>query len=607
MSFASNFLMRRATAVTLAMGLLLSLFQGIAVMSAPPADASAVGWQIQMMTPGKKTAVAGWTLGTSPVLSYGNPGTTGFQSATASSTGASGRTTFGAAEGAYSAFYNQTGITKVAFVDGSSTSLDPTTHTNYLIYDLVESTGSESFNAILKRLDTYISTCSCQNNDSLWGSASVTNLTAGANGYSGTLSASGGTGFKTSTIGSNTAATPNRFAVYGINRDSDNDQQTLVAYTGDLNTGKADSWRGLDPYQTFWSYWGGDFHSNSSTQRIGTTYVQTTPGVASTASWSGNVYLLAFTPNTDNVAPTFPSAETFSVSENQTTVATVTTSEAATISLFGGADVARFTVTSAGDSATALRFATAPNFEAPADVGANNVYEVVLRALDLASNAGYETITVTVTNANDAPIISSNGGGATATILLTENTSSVTTAQATDEDLGASLSFSISGTDASDFSINSSTGALVFATNPDFEAPADSDSNNSYLIIVAVSDSIATDTQTVTINISNVTEGAQANAPAISGPIYKGVSVNITITIDAPSVVRFFVNGKRIATCKDRVTSGTYPNNVATCAWKPSVMGRQRISATVTPVSNQFTATNSPSVEVFVLKRTTTR
>lgn len=591
----------------LTLGLLLTLLQGIAVISAPTSEAAATGWQIQMRTPGKKPVASAWTLGASDVLAFGNPGTSGFQSATAASTGASGRTTFGAAQGVYSAFYNQTGITKVAFVDGSSSSLDPTTHTNYLIYDLVESTGSESFNAILKRLDTYISTCSCQNNDSLWGSASVTNLTAGTNGYSGTLSASGGTGFRTSTVGGYTAATPNRFAVYGINRDSDNDQQTLVAYTGDLNTGKGDSWRGLDPYQTFWSYWGGDFHSSSATQRIGTTYVQTTPGVATNSAWTGNVYLLAYTPNTDSVAPTFPSAETFSVSENQTTVGTITTSEAATISLFGGADVAKFTVTSAGDSATALRFASEPNFEAPTDVGANNIYEVVLKALDLGDNIGYETITVTVTNSNDAPIISSNGGGASATISLVENTPSVTTAQATDEDSGATLSYSISGTDSGDFAINTSTGALAFASNPDFEAPADSDANNSYLIILAVSDSFVTDTQTVTINISNVTEGAQANTPAISGPIYKGVSVNITITIDAPSVVRFFVNGKRIANCKDRVTSGTYPNNVATCAWKPSVMGRQKISATVTPVSNQFTTTNSPALEVFVLRRTTTR
>ena len=249
---------------------------------------SGVGWQVVMMYPGKKLDSGSWSSSTH-FTAMGSPGTSSFRTATAASTGATGRTGLGDGAGAYQAFFTQTGITKIALVDGSSSSLDPTTHTNHLIYDLVSSSGSESLYDILLRLDTYQSTATLFDaNDSVWGSASVVNHTAGTNGYSGTLTTSGGTGFR-----DNTGTLPGRFCVMGINRDFDNDIQALCAFSGDLQSGKGDSWRGSDPSQTFWSYWGHDFHSNSQTQRIGSS-LQTAPGVATSAAWTGDVYLLAY-------------------------------------------------------------------------------------------------------------------------------------------------------------------------------------------------------------------------------------------------------------------------------------------------------------------------
>lgn len=244
-------------------------------------------WEVLMMFDGKKTGNVDSVMG--------SPGTSTFMTMNETSTGASSRTNIGDGVGLYSAFFNKTNITKIAFIDGSG-GLDPTSNTNYLIYDLVESTGEESINDILKRLDIYQrDSPPFQNNDSIFGTPSVVNFTAGTNGYSGLLSSSGGTGFKTTTNGmpGGTPQIPDKFAVMGINRDSDNDIQALSAFWGNLNTGKGDSWRGDDPQQTFWSYWGNDFHSNSQTQRIGASY-QTSPGVATGAAWTGNVYLVAF-------------------------------------------------------------------------------------------------------------------------------------------------------------------------------------------------------------------------------------------------------------------------------------------------------------------------
>src|SRR4029079_12944516 len=165
-----------------------------------------------------------------------------------------------------------------------------------------------------------------------------------------------------------------------------------------------------------------------------------------------------------------------------------------TLSYFiaGGADAAKFTI----DSTTGvLAFVTAPNFEAPTDANGNNVYDVIVRASDPAGNAPSQAIAVTVTNVNEAPVITSDGGGDTASISLTENSSnSVTTVTAIDPDIGQTLSYSITGgADAAKFIIVG--GQLRFAPEPgqsigfaNFEAPTDANHDNIYDVTVQVSD-----------------------------------------------------------------------------------------------------------------------
>jgi hypothetical protein len=241
-----------------------------------------VTWEILMATSGYKPQTTYYT-------ALGSPGSSTFETITASSTSADNRNYIGDGFGLYNGFFVKKNITKIALVDGSSSSLNPTSHTNYLIYDLVESTGEEAIYDILLRLNNYQkNNASFSRDDSVFGDPSVLNFTAGLNGYSGTLSTSGGTSFK-----SNDGTTPEKFVFMGINRDSDNDIQALCSFSGNLNLGKGDSWRNENPSQTFWSYWGHDFHSDSRTQRIGYSK-QTSPGIATGVTYSGNVYLLAF-------------------------------------------------------------------------------------------------------------------------------------------------------------------------------------------------------------------------------------------------------------------------------------------------------------------------
>lgn len=97
---------------------------------------------------------------------------------------------------------------------------------------------------------------------------------------------------------------------------------------------------------------------------------------------------------------------TRSVIENTTAVTTVVASSAApgamTYAIAGGADAASFTL----DAGTGvLRFVAAPNFEVPADTDADNRYEVTVRATDSVGGIDLQRLTITLTNANEAPAL----------------------------------------------------------------------------------------------------------------------------------------------------------------------------------------------------------
>ncbi|NCC53635.1 MAG: cadherin repeat domain-containing protein, partial [Spartobacteria bacterium] len=132
----------------------------------------------------------------------------------------------------------------------------------------------------------------------------------------------------------------------------------------------------------------------------------------------------------------------------------------------------------------------------------------------IADTAG-NGITVTV---NTAPVITSNGGGATAAVSVAENTTAVTTVTATDADTGQTITYSLNGgTDAAKFNIVGATGVLTFASAPNFENPTDSDTNNTYAVVVQADDGNGgTDFQTITVTVTDVAEssGGDGTTPA---------------------------------------------------------------------------------------------
>ena len=102
--------------------------------------------------------------------------------------------------------------------------------------------------------------------------------------------------------------------------------------------------------------------------------------------------------------------------------------------------------------------------------------------------------------------------GTTTTRSVPENTPSgrnigaPVTATDSDTGIGDELTYSLSGTNASSFSIVSSSGQLQTSAALDFETKA------SYTVVVTATDTAnATDTITVTINVTDVSEGGSNN------------------------------------------------------------------------------------------------
>ena len=154
------------------------------------------------------------------------------------------------------------------------------------------------------------------------------------------------------------------------------------------------------------------------------------------------------------------------------------------------------------DSSGELTFTNPPDFETPNDVGdtaGNNTYVVTVKVEDdgvtgdTTRRSHTHILTVTVTNVNEAPVITTDETTYTA-FGVDENTDTSTiikTYEATDEDADTTLTWSLEGTDLGDFTITENIdghGELRFDNVPNYEDAADADKMNDYDINVKVKD-----------------------------------------------------------------------------------------------------------------------
>ncbi len=132
---------------------------------------------------------------------------------------------------------------------------------------------------------------------------------------------------------------------------------------------------------------------------------------------------------------------------------------------------------------------------------------------------------------NDAPSITSNGGGDAAEISVDENQTQVTNVESSDPDgeteNGGGLTYSLTtnnadaSADNAKFDLDTATGVLTFISAPDFDDPGDSDGQNDYQVEVTVTDSGGlTDSQAITVRVLDVDEippGLTISTDAVDG------------------------------------------------------------------------------------------
>ena len=244
----------------------------------------------------------------------------------------------------------------------------------------------------------------------------------------------------------------------------------------------------------------------------------------------------------NDTTPIFTSGTTATIAEGtafSTTTAVYTATATPDVagdtivwSLSGGGDAGLFNINSSTGAIT-FRNATTPDYES----GRTSYRFDVTATVGTGSTAqmATQTVTLSVTNVNEAPIISTNSGNDITLSVLEGTTTQTPIAKivASDAD-GDSLSYSLSGADAADFSIDAN-GLLKFAASPSFSAPADSGTNNVYNITVTVSDGTGAGalSDTIALTISVLTASG-ATAPTISSGATGSFAENTPFEVTTP-------------------------------------------------------------------------
>ncbi|WP_300442104.1 Ig-like domain-containing protein, partial [Christiangramia sp.] len=173
---------------------------------------------------------------------------------------------------------------------------------------------------------------------------------------------------------------------------------------------------------------------------------------------------------------------------------------------------------------------TEKDFENPADANSDNIYEVTLVATDSDGNTDAEAWSVTVENVAEAvsfsidPIADAN--------IAENSTYTSETPSITGGPIGT-VTYSLSGDDADDFTINTSTGVVSMVAR-DFESPVDADTDNVYEVTITATDSDGNkDSESWSVSVTDQTEAADFTIDAIGDTT---VNENSAYTGPAPSL-----------------------------------------------------------------------
>ena len=156
-------------------------------------------------------------------------------------------------------------------------------------------------------------------------------------------------------------------------------------------------------------------------------------------------------------------------------------------------------------------------------------YIVTVKAEDPSGASDTIRVTIHVLDVDETPVLSRTGLVAVGrgSISYPENgRDRVGDYSALGPNAG-SVSWRLSGTDASDFSINS-RGALSFRSTPNFESPADSDKDNRYELTVTARSGRDLDSLDVMVDVYNVDEEGEVKLTPTRGTIGARITAELT-------------------------------------------------------------------------------
>ncbi len=221
--------------------------------------------------------------------------------------------------------------------------------------------------------------------------------------------------------------------------------------------------------------------------------------LATDAAGNASEQVVSLGINNVNEAPTITTGAIGSVDENAATSTIIYTAIRTDVDAgdtvtwtLTGADAALLSINAAGE----VRLLNSADFESKASYSFNVV------ATDGGNLSDTKAVVVSVNDFNDAPTITSDGTGsvdenaATGTIIYT--------AIRTDVDAGDTVTWSLTGTDASLLSINAA-GEVRLLASPDFETKASYSFN-----VVATDGGSLSDTKAVVVSVNDVNEAPTA-------------------------------------------------------------------------------------------------
>ena len=195
--------------------------------------------------------------------------------------------------------------------------------------------------------------------------------------------------------------------------------------------------------------------------------------------------------------------------------------------------IAGFNAASSAFKIDAATGVVSVNNPAAITLPAGGTQSITVQATSSDGSVSSQVVSIAIDAINAAPVITSNGGGATAAVSTAENSNATLQVTATDPNAGQALTYSIAGgADAAKFAINATTGVLSWAAGvaPDYENPTDAGANNVYDVQVKVADPLGlSDTQAIAVTVTNVV-GQTLNGSSLLPSILNGGAEEDTIT-----------------------------------------------------------------------------